>query len=46
MHMICDSRGLTIQPTLGHLQAGVHVRASVCRLQDPQVVLHGANQVG
>ena len=40
------NQGLTVQATLGHLQAGVHVLSTVSGLQDPQVVLHGPNQVG
>ena len=34
-----------VQAALGHLQAGVKVSARMGRLQDPQVVLHGADQL-
>ena len=34
-----------VQGSLGHLHAGVHVSARVRGLQDPQIVLHGADQV-
>lgn len=43
---IRHARGsITIQGPLGHLQAGVHVSAAVGGFQNPQVVLHRANQV-
>ena len=34
-----------VEAPLGHLQAGVQVSARVGGLQNPQVVLHGADQV-
>lgn len=34
-----------VQGALGHLQAGVHVSSGMGGFEDPQVVLHGADEV-
>lgn len=42
-HVIDLPLQVPVKATFGHFQAGIHVSPSMSGLQNPQVVLHGAN---